>query len=146
YSGDGGSATAARLFQPIAVAVDSQGTVYIADYANYAVRKVSGGTITGVAGVGRSGFTPDGGRAAPSAMGPPQAVAVDSVGSVYFTDGGRVRTIDGNGNLVTVVGGGSSQQPEEGTRATGSQSYAATGLTISPVGDVVYSDSFFHVV
>ena len=46
YTGDGGPATAASLNNPQAVAVDSNGNVYIADSSNNAVRKVSGGTIS----------------------------------------------------------------------------------------------------
>jgi hypothetical protein len=43
FSGDNGPATSAQLSIPIAVAVDSAGGLYIADYANNRVRKVSSG-------------------------------------------------------------------------------------------------------
>jgi sugar lactone lactonase YvrE len=54
YSGDGGAATGAQLDNPMAVAVDSSGSIYIADSNNSRVRKVSGGIITTVAGGGGS--------------------------------------------------------------------------------------------
>jgi len=45
FSGDGGPATAAPLNDPRAVAVDSRGNAYIADYGNHAIRMVVGGAL-----------------------------------------------------------------------------------------------------
>ncbi len=58
YSGDGGPATRALLDAPHAIAIDFAGNIYIADTANYRIRKVSpGGVITTIAGNG--GGLPD---------------------------------------------------------------------------------------
>ena len=56
YSGDNGPATSALLSQPVGVAVDAAGNLYIADTGNNRIRKVSNGVITTVAGNGTSGF------------------------------------------------------------------------------------------
>ncbi|MGE5248456.1 MAG: hypothetical protein ACM3L8_08935 [Verrucomicrobiota bacterium] len=45
FSGDGGAAASAQLYDPRAVAVDSRGNAYIADYGNHAVRMVVGGAL-----------------------------------------------------------------------------------------------------
>jgi hypothetical protein len=45
FSGDGGPAAAAQLYDPRAVTVDSRGNAYIADYGNHAVRMVVGGAL-----------------------------------------------------------------------------------------------------
>ena len=45
FSGDGGPATVAQLNDPRAVAVDSRGNAYIADYGNHAIRMVVGGAL-----------------------------------------------------------------------------------------------------
>ena len=52
YSGDGGAATAAQLNYPGGVAVDASGNLYIAEVNGNRIRKVSGGTITTIAGNG----------------------------------------------------------------------------------------------
>jgi len=45
YAGDGGVATSAQLNDPLSVAVDSRGNVYIADTGNHAIRMVVGGAL-----------------------------------------------------------------------------------------------------
>src|SRR5262245_43979300 len=61
YAGDGGPATAAKLFSPVGVVVDSAGNLYIADLDNNRVRKVTpGGVISTIAGTGVAGFNGDG--------------------------------------------------------------------------------------
>ena len=65
FSGDGGAATAAGLWWPGGVALDSAGNLYIADTWNQRIRKVAAlsGIITTVAGNGSQGFSGDGGAA-----------------------------------------------------------------------------------
>lgn len=45
FSGDGGPATSAQLYDPRGIAVDSRGNAYIADYGNHALRMVVGGAL-----------------------------------------------------------------------------------------------------
>src|ERR1035437_6466953 len=78
FSGDGGPAVRASLNWPLAVAVDSAGNLYIAELNNHRVRKVSGGTITTVAGNGNQGFSGDGGPATSASLNNPGSVAADS--------------------------------------------------------------------
>ena len=64
YSGDGGAATDAELNNPLSVALDAAGNVYIGDYGNYRIRKVStDGIITTIGGNGVQGHSGDGGPA-----------------------------------------------------------------------------------
>ena len=65
-SGDGGPATSALLNNPVSVAVDSQGNLFIADLQNHAVREVKAGTISTYAGtLGQSGTSGDNGPPPP---------------------------------------------------------------------------------
>ena len=70
YSGDGGPATDARLWNPASIALDKEGNLYIAEAWNNVIRKVdTKGIITTVAGCGKAGFMGDG---LPAATGAPQ--------------------------------------------------------------------------
>ena len=106
YSGDGGTATSAKLSQPSGVAVDSSGNVYITDYGNYTVRKVdTTGKISTVAGTGVWGFSGDGGPANKAMLAAPKAIAIDPAGNIYISDLGNtdIREITTDGNIHTVV-------------------------------------------
>jgi uncharacterized protein (TIGR03437 family) len=107
FSGDNGPATSAQLNTPLGVAVDSAGSVYIADRNNHRIRKVSGGVITTVAGNGTQGFSGDNGPATSAELNYPGGVAVDSTGNVYIADNynQRVRKVSG-GVITTVAGNG----------------------------------------
>jgi sugar lactone lactonase YvrE len=107
FSGDNGPATSARLFEPVGVAVDSAGNLYIADFRNSRVRRVSKGVITTVAGNGRGGFSGDNGPATSAQLVEPFGVAVDSADNLYIADGedGRIRKVT-NGVITTVAGNG----------------------------------------
>ena len=61
--GDGGPATDAQLSNPMGVALDGSGNLYIADTGNNLVRKVIFGIITAMAGNGNSGYQGDNGLA-----------------------------------------------------------------------------------
>src|SRR5512144_1548309 len=90
-AGDGGPATSAQLNEPIGVAVDAQGNVYIADHANNAIREVSNGKLTTIAGDGFPGKGVDGVPATQSQLDHPYGVAVDTNGDVYIADFGGAR-------------------------------------------------------
>ena len=98
FSGDGGPATAAQLRDPVGVALDGSGNLYIADSANSRVRKVDGtGTISTVAGTGGFGFSGDGGPATAAQLNSTYGVALDSSGNLNIGDANnnRVRKVEG---------------------------------------------------
>jgi trimeric autotransporter adhesin len=86
FSGDGGPATSAQLDQPMGIALDSSGNVYIADTYNFRIRKVSNGVITTVAGTGALGYSDDSSLATAAELNTPTGVAVDSAGNLYIAD------------------------------------------------------------
>ena len=88
YSGDGGPATQAQLRFPSGLTVDGSGNLYIADGANYRIRKVDvcTGTINAIAGTGEQGYSGDGGFATAAQLGYSSDIAVGGNGNVYIAD------------------------------------------------------------
>ncbi len=87
YSGDGGAATAARIHSPYGIAMDASGNIYICDFDNYGIRKVSAaGIITTFAGNASYGYSGDGGWATAANLSRPTGVSVDAAGNVYVAD------------------------------------------------------------
>ncbi len=98
YSGDGGLATLSKLSYPQDVTVDSRGNVYIADFGNNVIRKVSAaGFISTVAGTGVGGFGGDGGPARKALLNGPKSLTLDAAGNLYVDEAYnfRIRKISG---------------------------------------------------
>ncbi|MFF8925777.1 RICIN domain-containing protein [Streptomyces longwoodensis] len=121
FSGDDGSAVAAQLNLPFGVAVDGTGALYVSDYKNHRVRKMTtDGRITTVAGNGTPGSRGDNGPAASAQLNHPRGVAVDSVGNLYIADdeNHRVRRVAADGTITTVAGTGAAGFHGDGQKAT----------------------------
>jgi sugar lactone lactonase YvrE len=108
YNGDNILASQAQLNFPTGVAVQNNGNVYIADYMNSRIRKITpDGIIRTIAGNGTYDFSGDGGPATEASLYLPTDVAVDVNGIVFIVDGnGCIRKVDQKGTIVTYVGRG----------------------------------------
>lgn len=90
-----GIGSAARFNAPAAVAVRSDGTVYVADTGNNRIRMITpDGTVTTVAGNGTAGFADGDGLS--SSFNSPQGIAVGSDSKIYVSDTAnhRIRKIE----------------------------------------------------
>ena len=124
YSGDGQLATSASLqtYLP-GLAVDSNQNIYIADWTNQRVRKVTfaSGIISTVAGTGTAGYSGDGQAATAAQVNFPAGLALDAAGNLYIADNGNcvVRLLSAtNGKISTVAGNGSCGSTGDGGQAT----------------------------
>jgi hypothetical protein len=107
FAGDGGPATSAKLYFPYGLAVDSHNNVYISDYSNQRIRKVSSGTITTFAGNGTAGFLGDGDPATLAELNYPVGITLDGKGNLYTADQNNcvIRQVSATtGNIQTVAG------------------------------------------
>lgn len=87
FSGDGGYANAAQLNVPEGLYMTKTGMLYIADYGNHRIRRVtSGGAISTVVGNGTAGYSGDGGNALDAQLFQPFGIALDSYGNMYIAD------------------------------------------------------------
>ncbi len=133
-----GTGDAARFYAPVALALDSAGSLYVADYNNHTIRKVAPvGTnwvVTTLAGAaGSSGFVD--GTNSDARFNSPNGVAVDGAGNLYVVDRGNkaVRKIAPSGTnwIVTTI-------------ATGFSSPGA--CAVNAAGSVFVSDVMRHII
>jgi sugar lactone lactonase YvrE len=156
YSGDGGPASEARLYQPRMSISDPAGNVYIADTFNQVVRKIDvNGTISTVVGVyhpvddGTSDeqcpadFDGDGGPAVKARMSCPHSLAFDASGNLVIADSGnnRIRRVDSSGIITTIAGTGKFSSGGDGGPATSAGLQSPKGITYDAAGNLLIADS-----
>ena len=151
YSGDGGLATAAKLYGPNDICLDAQGNLYIADRDNHCIRKVNtSGIITTIAGIGGSlnyGFTGDGGAATAAKLNKPQSISVDNLGNLYISDytNNRIRKVNTSGIISTIAGNGQSAVLGDGPAFYGGDYGVATSASVgAPYGNF-WINNFLYV-
>jgi len=124
FGGDGRPATSASLRNPVGLALDGSGNLYIADRGNHRIRKVSaGGVISTVAGNGGAGFGGDGGAATAAGLNVPFDVKADAGGELYIADlnNHRIRKVDVGGIISTFAGNGIAGYNGDGGPANSAQ-------------------------
>jgi uncharacterized protein (TIGR03437 family) len=141
FSGEGGAAISAGLNTPEDVAVDSAGTLFIADTANYRVRRVSGGVITTIAGTGADGFSGDGGAAISATLNLPRAISLDAAGGLLIGDmfNQRIRIVSGAGNAAASPGNGPGPGPSPGPAINNGGVVEGASFRSSPTGGAIIS-------
>ena len=145
YSGDGGAATSAEV-EPVGVAVDSSGNVYIVDQFNQRIRKVtaSTGIISTIAGNGTRGYSGDGGAATSAELNYPSGVGIDSSGNVYIADtqNDRIRKVTASTGIIsTLAGNGTAGNSGDGGAATSGELNYPSGVGVDSSGNVYIADS-----
>lgn len=169
-SGDGGAAISARLSSPSGVAVDASGNIYIADYGNSSVRKVSisTGTISTVqAQICPSGVTVDASgnvyivascvnkvyeipsstgvlTAVAQGLNSPNAVAADASGNIYIADKNNslVRKVTvATGFMTTVAGNSTPGYSGDGGAAISAKLNFPSCVALDPSGNIYIADT-----
>ena len=107
-----GPAESARFNSPRDVAVTAGGAIYVADYGNHRIRKITpDGTVTTVAGIDRAGAgwrEIRDGPAGEALLNGPTALALDEFGDLYIVERFAIRRLSPSGWVTTVAGGAGS--------------------------------------
>jgi len=166
FHGDGGSAVDSGIWYPIGIGADSSGNTYFSDYGLFQlnlgartfrnndhsnrIRKISSsGVITTIAGTGDFGFSNNGTSATAAELAGPRAIAINSIGDIYFVDSLNyvIRKINHLNNQISTIAG-------TGIAATGVETGTATSVNIGipnslafdSSGNLYFADGQFNVI
>ena len=135
-----GTGSAARFSRIRGIAVDSSGTVYVSDFSNHTIRKITaGGVVTTLAGLAGSFGSADG-TGNTARFGAPVGIAVDTAGTVYVADSNNhaIRKVTAAGVVTTLAGGSSGFADGTGSAA---RFALPSGVTVDSAGTVFVADT-----
>ncbi|MCE7996898.1 MAG: hypothetical protein HEP71_33360, partial [Roseivirga sp.] len=133
-----GTGTTARFNNPMGIAVDASGNVYVGDTNNNKIRKISpSGVVTTLAGTGSRGSIDGAGTVA--SFNSPEGIAVDDSGNVFVADSNndRIRKVTPSGLVSTFAG--SSRGSNDGT-GTAARFYDPRGVAFDAQGNLFVTD------
>lgn len=137
--------TNALFFHPLGIAVDSNTNLYVADYGNQLIRKISPTyavtTLAGQAGV----FGTNNGNGTAAQFYNPEGVTLDNSGNVYVADTGNaaVRMITSGGMVSALAGSPGSLGSTDGS-GSGALFYQPSAIVYSSANNLLYVADYFN--
>ncbi|MDB5137825.1 MAG: hypothetical protein JWP37_4428, partial [Mucilaginibacter sp.] len=144
-AGAGNGTDTATFNSPLSVAVDGSGNLYVADYGNNLIRKITpAGLVSTLAGSGATGA--DNGNGPTATFNLPESVAVDAAGNVYVADNGNnlIRKITPAGMVTTLAGSGAVGNANGTGNAASFNS--PFGIAVDAGGNVYVADAGNNLV
>lgn len=147
---DNVQATQSELYDPISVAVDSTGALYIAEYSGaYSIRKVGlDGVITTIFNVAHGATTSGtGGLATAASSAGITALAISQTDEVYFSEylSSLVRKIDSSGYVRLVAGTGTTTNAGDGGLATAASVANPAGIAFDKSGNLYIAQYVYTI-
>ena len=149
YDGDGLPARTSRLHSPYDISCSPHGVVYIADFGNHRIRRVTpDGIMDTVAGTGVPGYSGDNGPAMAAQLNGPYGVWLDESGRLYIADSMNhvVRVVDPDRRIRTVVGSGVQGYQGDGGPAHKAKLNSPQALRIDNQGQLLIGDEHNHAI
>ncbi len=140
-----GAGTNAQFYIPSAVAADGAGNVYVTDFENHRIRKITpSGVVTTLAGDGTEGFADGTGTAAK--FNRPSGITVDASGNLYISDRGnqRIRKVTPAGTVSTIAG--ISSYGSQNGPASSARFYHPWGIGIDANHNLYVADEGNHKI
>ena len=151
YTGDGGLAINAKLFNPYGIALDNAGNIYFTDRNNHCVRKInSGDSISTVAGKGPSfgGYSGDNGLADSAMLQYPSGVSLDNAGNIYIADtwNNVIRKVNSGDSIFTISGSATAGYNGDGGLAVNALLNHPYNVFADATGNVFVADYNNNVI
>lgn len=153
YSGDGGPATGAAFYQPTGITLDASGNIFVVDYGNNVVRKITAATgiISTVVGYypGYSGYTGNGGLATAASLNACSRISFDPAGNLLIGDQGNnvIRKVDAaTGIIHTIAGTSIAGYSGDGGPAGSARLNQPTATLTDANGNLYLADSYNNVI
>ncbi|MBI4907925.1 MAG: hypothetical protein HY820_30145 [Acidobacteria bacterium] len=150
FSGDNGPAETATLNQPYGLSLDSSGNLFIADFGNRRVRRLSPtGRIQTVAGGGSLSLSTSTQQALDVSLRGPRNLAIDpATGTLYISDflDHRILSVSATGVISVFAGTGSSGPSVDTVAASAAKFSSPAGLLALLDGTVLVADSGNHAI
>jgi sugar lactone lactonase YvrE len=145
-----GLAASAQFNSPTGVCIDDSGNVYVADFLNHRIRKISNaGSVTTIAGSGTPGFLD--GASGSARFNYPRGICRNKKGSIFVGDSWnhRIRKISPAGIVSTYAGGGAAMGvgsigAYNNGQDTAARFFTPAGLGIDRIGNVYSADAYNH--
>ncbi|UPT69690.1 MAG: T9SS type A sorting domain-containing protein [Flavobacterium sp. JAD_PAG50586_2] len=137
-----GQGTAAQFNAPRAIAVDASANVYVVDYSNNRVRKItSAGLVSTLSGTGSFGAV--NGAASVATFKYPEGIAVDAAGNVFVADvtNNCIRKITSTGDTSTYAGS-ATRGLENGQTGTMAMFNMPVSVAVTSAGVTYVIDDF----
>ena len=142
-AGENVQAAVSPLNNPVSIAFDGAGNLYITEQVNHRIRRVTPqGIMTTYAGTGTPGYSGDGGRATAAQLNLPMGIAFDSKGNLYIADmaNQRIRRVAPDGVITTAAGNGNIGSAAENAIANQSSLTFPSSVAVDGKDDLYITD------